>query len=407
MLILAEVIYDRIKHRNLYRLNDAFANISCGIIEQISGLFAKVFTVAAYHVVYTNFAFFELENAWYWWLLCFIGVDFCYYWAHRLSHEVNILWLGHVVHHQSEDYNLSVALRQSTFQKVLTFWVYLPLALLGFKTEWFVLVGAYNLLYQFWIHTEVVGRLGWFEYIFNTPSHHRVHHGKNPQYIDRNHGGTLIIFDRMFGTFEPERERCIYGVTKPLSTFNPVSANLRPFADLWKEMRATPGLSNKLKLAFMPPGWSPDSTTAQTLFKSTPTAVEDTKYDVPLPAAAGYYLFIQFALLLGASAVFLFQAGNLALGWQIACGLVIVYSAMSLGVMFDAPVRTHRVEGVRLLFSVAFLGVCVAWMNLPAWVLMTGFVWALTSVAAIWRMRSKKVFELYSETQPATTSAVA
>src|SRR6056297_2359014 len=184
ILIGMEVAYGYFKDRKIYRLNDAVANISCGIVEQLTGVFAKVFTVAAYAFIYDNFRVFTLEDTWYWIAIAFIGVDFFYYWAHRMSHEVNLFWLGHVVHHQSEDYNLSVALRQSTFQKMFTFYFYFPLAFLGFKTEWFLLMGAFNLLYQFWIHTEVIKNMPrWYEFLFNTPSHHRVHHGRNPKYI--------------------------------------------------------------------------------------------------------------------------------------------------------------------------------------------------------------------------------
>lgn len=348
ILIAAEAIYDRIKNRQMYRLNDAVTNISCGIVEQTTGLFAKVFTVAAYHVIYTNFAFFEIPNNWMWWIIAFIGVDFFYYWAHRMSHQVNFMWLGHVVHHQSEDYNLSVALRQSTFQKIFTFYFYFPLALLGFPTEWFLLIAAYNLLYQFWIHTEVIGNLGPFEYIFNTPSHHRVHHGRDPKYIDKNHGGTLIIWDRLFGTFCKEDERPTYGITKPTASFNAVYANIKPFQELWSEMKQMPGWKNKILLAIKPPGWWPESMGG---FRKPPRVEKATyqKYDVLLSPREGYYLFAQYLAVLGGTAWFLFNTGQLNLPTQIGLALVVIYSVMSLGLMFEKRKYAVVVEVIRLL----------------------------------------------------------
>lgn len=218
ILIGLEVIYDRVKNRHLYRLNDAVSNISCGIFEQITGVFAKVFTVAMYAFVYEQWRFFTVPDTWYSFVLLFLAVDFAYYWAHRKSHEINLLWIGHVVHHQSEEYNLSVTLRQGDLQKIFTSFSYLPIALLGFSPEFFLLIAAINTLYQFWIHTEAIGRLGPLEWVMNTPSHHRVHHGRNPKYIDRNHAGVFIIWDRMFGTFQPEEEHPVYGITTPVHT---------------------------------------------------------------------------------------------------------------------------------------------------------------------------------------------
>jgi len=354
VLIAAEVIYDRIKNRSLYRLNDAITNISCGIVEQVTGLFAKVFTVAAYYVIYENFRFFDVPNTWYWWVIAFIGVDFFYYWAHRMSHQVNLLWLGHVVHHQSEDYNLSVALRQSTFQKMLTFYFYFPMALLGFPTEWFVLIGAYNLLYQFWIHTEIIGNMGPFGWIFNTPAHHRVHHGRDPKYIDKNHGGTLIIWDRLFGTFQDEEERPTYGITKPTATFNVVYANLKPFQELWQEMKTVSGFKNKALLALMPPGWYPQELGG---FRPAPPVVKSTyvKYDVQISNAENYYLFFQYLIVLGGTAWFLFNVESLQFIHQILVAVVIIYSVMSLGLMFEKRAYAFWVEMIRILIASVLL----------------------------------------------------
>ncbi|NQX92877.1 MAG: sterol desaturase family protein, partial [Flavobacteriales bacterium] len=221
-----------------YRLNDSFTNVSCGIIDQLTGIFAKVLTVGIYALVYEAFHlnFFDWSGSVLGWVLAFIAVDLAYYWSHRTSHQVNLFWVGHVIHHQSEEYNLSVALRQGAFQKMLMFWVYLPLAFIGITPELFAVSIGLNLLYQFWIHTEVVDTLGPLEWILNTPSHHRVHHGVQEQYLDKNYGAILIIWDRLFGSFEKEDERVIYGTTVPLRSFNPVYANFAIFSRIGRLM---------------------------------------------------------------------------------------------------------------------------------------------------------------------------
>ncbi|WBV63816.1 sterol desaturase family protein [Legionella pneumophila 130b] len=182
-------------------------------------------------------------------------VDFFYYWYHRVSHRNSFFWIGHSVHHQSEHFNLSVALRQGYFQ-TLTSWVfYLPLALIGFPTWMFVIVASVNTIYQFWIHTESIRKMGWFEKIFNTPSHHRVHHGKNPQYIDKNYAGSLIIWDKLFGTFEPEEAPADYGVTEPLDSWNPFYANIKVVKDILYYGKGLKSKWDVLRAFFMPPEW--------------------------------------------------------------------------------------------------------------------------------------------------------
>ncbi len=392
ILMAAEFIYDHVKQKKLYRVNDAVSNISCGIVEQLSGLFAKIFTVAAYHFIFVHFAIFELENTWYWILLCFIGVDFFYYWAHRLSHEVNLFWLGHVVHHQSEDYNLSVALRQSTFQKMFTFYFYFPLAFLGFKTEWFVMMGAFNLLYQFWIHTEVIKRLpAWYEYLFNTPSHHRVHHARDPRYIDKNHAGTLMVWDRMFGTFAEEEDKPTYGITTPLNTFNPIMANVRPFINLWNEVKRVPGLLNKWKLIWKPPGWYP----AELGGFRPPKEVDKRsyrKYDVVLSTGLNVYLLLHYLIILLITSLFLFNAGGLDLLLQISISVFIVLSIAFLGIIFDDREKALRLELSRFSLSL-IAGIYLYYIGIVAlWVPLLTLLIALTSFFVLRRLTFHQLF---------------
>lgn len=239
-----------------YQFNDSINNFSAGIFEQIATVPARGLIIFGYYYIYEHSAFFSINPHFIGsWIILWLSVDFCYYWYHRTSHRCNFFWIGHSVHHQSERFNLSVALRQGYWQ-TLTSWIfYLPLAFIGFPTWMFLIVSSCNTIYQFWIHTQSICKMGWFETLFNTPSHHRVHHGKNPQYIDKNYAGSLIIWDKLFGTFEPENIPPEYGVTEPLDSWNPFYANIKVIKDV---LYYGKNLKNKLDIIrafFMPPEW--------------------------------------------------------------------------------------------------------------------------------------------------------
>lgn len=241
---------------NDYFFEDTLTNLSCGAGQQVAGALLAAVTLSGYDAVRATTGLFELpaDSPWVW-LGALLGLDFLYYWFHRASHRVNLLWAAHVVHHQSEHYNLAVALRQSWLQQFFSFFFYLPLAIIGVPTVVFFAVAAVDLLYQFWIHTRLIGRLGPLEGILNTPSHHRVHHGVDGPYLDRNHAGLLITWDRLFGTFEPEATAPRYGTVKPLRSANPIWANVEPWVELWQRARGMTRLSDRLRVFFAPPEW--------------------------------------------------------------------------------------------------------------------------------------------------------
>jgi sterol desaturase/sphingolipid hydroxylase (fatty acid hydroxylase superfamily) len=191
------------------------------------------------------------------WAVAMVCWDFLYYWEHRIGHEVRVLWASHVNHHSSEHYDLLTALRQpwSPWPAIL---LYPPLALLGVRPELILMSGGFNLIYQFWIHTEAIDRMpAWFEAVFNTPSHHRVHHGSNPRYLDRNYGGILSVWDRLVGSFTAEEEKVVYGLTKNIHTFNLLQIAFHEYIALARDVWQTPGLGNRLNLLLRPPGWRP------------------------------------------------------------------------------------------------------------------------------------------------------
>lgn len=230
--IALELAVARGRGQKVYRFHDTLANLGCGIAQQATAIFVELPLLAAYVVLYDHRLI--TLPVWAQWVVGFFAIEIAYYWWHRVSHRVNLFWAAHITHHQSEEMNLAVALRQSAFTK-LTFVPFLvALPFIGVPPVVYAVVYAINLLYQFWIHTELIPRLGWFEHIFNTPSHHRVHHAINPQYLDKNYGGILIVWDRLFGSFSVEQERCRYGITKRLGSFNPIWAQVHYWRDLWR-----------------------------------------------------------------------------------------------------------------------------------------------------------------------------
>jgi sterol desaturase/sphingolipid hydroxylase (fatty acid hydroxylase superfamily) len=385
ILIGLELLVQKLQRSKLYDFGDAITNINCGITSQVVGIFLKVLTFTLYYLIYEHLRFMTVPDTWWSWILLFIGIDFFYYWFHRYAHEIALLWGTHIVHHQSEEYNLSVALRQSAFQGAFGAFFYYPLAFMGFSPEAFVTLNVLQTLYQFWIHTRAIDKMpAWFEYVFNTPSHHRVHHGINPEYIDKNHGGTLIIFDRMFGTFEPERAEVVYGVTKPLSSWNVVWANWDFYADLLREMRQTKGFGDKLRLLFHGPGWRPD-------YLGGPMAVkpikpeEQHKYHSDISAPLQVYLFLQFVLLLGASSQFLAFSGtkDLSDSQQLQEVLVwaiqIVLGVTAIGALLEQRPWALGFETVRLFLP------ALCWYVLyggQVWPLLA-FVWAVFSLMGL------------------------
>ena len=263
LLMAIEAVTDTITRRHLYEIKDSTASITMGLGNVAVNLFAKTMQLGIFGLLY-RFRIFNLDYRWWVWVLLFFGDEISYYWFHRASHECRLFWASHVVHHSSQRYNLSTALRQSwtgTFTGWI-FWMWLPL--LGFPPMMVLTMQAISLLYQFLIHTELVSSLGPLELVLNTPSHHRVHHGSNPRYIDRNHAGTLIVWDRMFGTFEPENPRDAprFGLTENIHTYNPVRIAFHEWGEMWRDLREAPGVRNKLRYVFGRPGWRHDAPSA-------------------------------------------------------------------------------------------------------------------------------------------------
>ncbi len=380
LLIGIELFFDRQQRRDLYRFNDSLTNISLGIGQQVTGVFVKTAVMLGYIFLYDHVRVYTIPTTLLNWLLLFIGVDFFYYWFHRASHEVNFLWAAHIVHHQSEDYNLSVALRQSWLQGLFSWVFYLPLAIVGFDPIMFLTISSFNTLYQFWIHTQTIKSLGPLEWFLNTPAHHRVHHGSNLKYIDRNHGGTLIIWDRLFGTFQKEEEEVVYGITKPLKSWNPVWANVHYWSELSEMALKTNSWTDRLRIFLKPPGWQPKEQ-GGFAHPAEPDKKNYKKYDASVSVHMMWYVLFQFVFALVLAVMLLFKGGSANIWQLIVTVAYIIFTLVICGGIMDKKIWNYQAELVRisvgLLLPVAFI---------MAESFEGFFLWALlyVSISGIW-----------------------
>jgi alkylglycerol monooxygenase len=338
--------------RGIYRFADALSDLGCGVAERVVLLFVETLLLLVYIRLYENARLWDLApHPVAAWLVAIVGVDLVYYWWHRISHRVNLMWTAHVVHHQSEDYNLAVALRQGALTPFSLTPFGWPLALVGVPPLVFAIATAVNLLYQFWIHTELIVRLGPLEHVLNTPSHHRVHHARNAGYIDRNYAGMFIVWDRLFGTYVPEREPPVYGITKPLRSFNAVWAQVKPVVDLVRLSRAAPTLRDALAVWLAPPervfAWEGRQGSAPAV---------STKYDVTTTARVRVYVLLNFALAVAGTFALMLWGSGLG-GPVLAAGAVLVLltlltgAGLTEGRRWARPLEIARVTVVALALA--------------------------------------------------------
>ncbi len=395
LFIGVELLIARMKNLSYYHFHDSITNLSCGIGSTTTGIFLKALTVLVYIKLYEISPLKgAIPNAWWVWVLLFFGVDFFYYWFHRLAHEISFMWGSHAVHHQSEEYNLTVALRQAWYQGAFSFVFYLPLAVAGFRPEMFFVISQLVTLYQFWIHTRLINKLpAPIEYIFNTPSHHRVHHGVNPQYIDKNHAGTLIIWDRMFGTFEPEVEEVVYGITKQANSWNPIWLNFEYWIDLFKDLVRISSAKPAVLMLLKFPGWKPEELGGTAPVKPvTPQTYH--KYSTEIPAGLNYYVLFQFIIMLLGSTAFLLVQGQppfaTHIAWKIGAFLLIILALLNIGGIFEKQWWLPSMEFTRIILTSAAFVFLLRDYSVVA--LAVAGVFALVSV--LWLSRYLNDFKL-------------
>ncbi|MFZ6721577.1 sterol desaturase family protein [Undibacterium sp. Ji49W] len=349
LLIAIEFLVARKRQKHLYRINDAISSLSLGVMSQITGVFLKLLSVGGYAWVFTNFAALTLDPASVGvWLTGLLLYDFLYYWLHRMGHKTNLLWAAHVVHHQSESYNLTTALRQTSTGPLFGWVFYLPMAIIGFPVQVFVVIALMDLLYQFWIHTEQINKLGWFDRVFVSPSNHRVHHAVNDIYLDKNYGGILIIWDRLFGSFieEQDNEPVVYGTRRPLRSWNPLWANLEVYKAVWQDAWNTRNWADKFLIWLRPPGWRPAD------LRLSPAKHFDLArplYDPFVSNAAIGYCLLQFVALLQAATYFLLAYKSMSALNAVVYATWLIFSLWCIGGLIEKGRLYLIPESLRLL----------------------------------------------------------
>ncbi|HEY8088438.1 MAG TPA: sterol desaturase family protein [Polyangiaceae bacterium] len=341
--------------RRAYRFADSITNLSCGVGQQVLEPFFKSVAILPYAWLWGHARVATIRpDSLLAWVALVASVDLGYYAFHRASHRVGFLWAVHAVHHQSEEYNLSVALRQPWFESFFSPFFYLPLAVLGFPPIMYLGGVTIDTLYQFWIHTRAIGRLGPLEWIMNTPSHHRVHHGIDPEYVDRNYAGIFIVWDRLFGTYRREGREPVYGTVKPVPTWNPVAANLAPWKDLWAMARSTHRLVDKARVWLAPPEWRPTDLGGPVVVPpADPTRTP--RYDVRARRGIATYVAVQFAVTAAATVGYLWIEGTASWAFLAAASTVFLVTLLAWGGLLESRRWAWPVEGARLAASVAVL----------------------------------------------------
>jgi alkylglycerol monooxygenase len=364
LLIGGELWLSKRRRLSLYRFADAITDLGCGISQQVTQVFLAAALIFGYFAIYEHARLFTLPaDAWWTWVVAILGVDVAYYWFHRVSHRVNFVWATHVVHHQSEEYNLAVALRQSIFQQVLSAPFYLPLALLGVPPLVFLAAATLDTLYQFWIHTRAVGKLGPLEWVFNTPSHHRVHHGINPKYIDKNYAGIFIVWDRLFGTFQEEEEEPAYGTVKPLRSWNPLWANFEQWVHIGRMARQTRSLRDKLLVWFMPPEWRPADLGGTVTIPEASRETQD-RYATPVSRGLAAYVTVSFAMVAGVTTWLIAAGASMPLPMAAALSAWVLLALAGFGALFERRAWAVPVELGRHVLTVPvalWLGYATPW----------------------------------------------
>jgi alkylglycerol monooxygenase len=334
-LMAAEFVVGLVRGRNTYGFADTLSSLSQGLLSQLVAACTQLIQVGLYAIAWPHVALAPHAALWQHAggvVVAVVLYDLCDYWLHRVSHESALFWAAHVVHHQSQHFNLSTALRQESAYGLTGWPFFLPMAVVGVPPPLFAVAGLVVLFYQFWIHTEHVGRLGWLDRVFSTPSNHRVHHATNERYLDRNYGAILVLWDRLFGSFEPEGEPCVYGTRTPLASWDPLRAAGGPYVALARRVGRAPGWRAKLGVLFRSPGWLAPGETA------APYVVPE-RYDPPTTRAQRGWALALFLLATAGTVVFLWSADDLGGLASAAVALALAGGLWLVGAVLERRVR--------------------------------------------------------------------
>ena len=359
-LMIIEFTYGIIIKKNTYRLNDTFVSISIGLISRFPVILNLGFNTLIFSLAATTFNLKLLPlDSWYTWVIGFVLYDLTYYIQHRLHHEIRLLWATHIVHHHGEEFNLSTALRQTSTGWLWKWMFYIPMIVIGVPAEVFVTVGGLNLLYQFWVHTEHIPKLGFIEKIFVTPSNHRVHHAKNPEYIDANYGGVFILWDRIFGTYIEEKDNIkpVYGTVKALESWNPIWANIEVFYNMLLDSVRTKKWSDKFKVWYAPTYWRPDDVAKK--YPSKPLNLK-TKFNPKISTTSKIYIVVQMLGIMFISNAMFSQISTLSYQEIALVSIILTLIPTLTGIYMQNNANALLAISV---FSLSCIGL-ILWSNL-------------------------------------------
>jgi alkylglycerol monooxygenase len=404
-LVMAEKLYGYLRFKHEFRTMDTISSLSSGYTNTLKDVLGLSITIISYKWFYDHVALFEIKSTIWVYIIAFIALDFSGYWVHRLAHEVNFFWNKHAIHHSSEEFNLACALRQSisTFVNIFTFFL-IPAAIFGVKPEVIGIVAPIQLFAQFWYHTVYIDRMGFLEKIIVTPSHHRVHHALNPEYLDKNHGQIFIIWDKLFGTFQEELPNLkpVYGITRPMATWNPIKINFKHLwllildawrADSWKD---------KFRIWFMPTGWRPDGFEEKYPVDKITNPYNFQKYATEFSVGARTWIWVQFFITLGFLSIMFYYFGNLSLTQLLLYGLMIFLNIYAYTEFMDKNPSFLFFELIKNLYGIGMIAFTNYWnplfehQALYKPIFLTFFI--TSTLVSIYYFRSKEVFYLKTKT---------
>jgi len=359
LMICIELVYGYLKGKNNYRLNDTITSINIGLISRFPTILNLGFQGLTFSYVATNMNLFQLPiGSPLTWIFAFVLYDFLYYWMHRFHHEYKFLWATHVVHHHGEEFNLSTALRQTSSGFLWKWIFFLPILLVGIPSPVFVAVGGLNLIYQFWVHTEHIGKLGWYEKYFITPSNHRIHHAKNSEYVDKNYGGVFILWDRFFGTYCEERDdlKPVYGTVKALRSWNPLWANIEVFTNMAKDSYRTKKWRDKIKVWFSRTTWRPKDVEIEFPYEQYD---QTDKYNPDISPNFMKFAWTQLIFIPFMTLVVFFTLKSQSYIETILFGVSLFVSSMIISLALSNKVNTIICESIRsvIVLSIIYSGI--------------------------------------------------
>ncbi len=386
VLLVVEIAYGHFVKDQKHKVMDSVSSISSGFTNIIKDTLGLGFILVTYPFLLEHLALFKMESTWVVWLVAFIVIDFAGYWNHRLNHKINFFWNQHVIHHSSEEFNLACALRQSISNLIGYFPLLLiPAAIAGVPNEVIAILAPVHLFAQFWYHTQHIGKMGWAEYIIVTPSQHRVHHAINPEYIDKNLGQILCVWDRWFGTFQEELDNVPpqFGVLKPAGTWNPIPINFQHLWRLIQDAWHTQNYYDKVRIWFMPTGWRPEDVKKKFPIEGIVDVYGFTRYETPASTALKLYAVFQLI----ATTLFLwfmfYNFSEIGVSGLLLFGFIVFTGIYGYTTLMDRKKYAVYIELFRGVFGLLFILFTKDWFGLNGYLNFGSWLVALYFVVTI------------------------